>query len=50
MKVLEQVVTSDGVLSVVSRENMLALRNGNTGYSCIYADDEVFQPILIPLV
>lgn len=49
MKVLEQVVTSDGVLSVVSRENMLALRNGNTGYSCIYTDDKVFQPILIPV-
>lgn len=49
MKVLEQVVTSDGVLSVVSRENMLALRNGDTGYSCIYTDDEVFQPILIPV-
>lgn len=49
MKVLEQVVTSDGVLSVVSRENMLALRNGDTGYSCIYTDDKVFQPILIPV-
>ncbi|MBO5579238.1 MAG: hypothetical protein J5952_02290 [Prevotella sp.] len=49
MKLLEQVATNDGVLSVVSRENMLALRNGDTGYSCIYTDDEVFQPILIPV-
>lgn len=49
MKVLERVTTSDGVLSVVSRGNMLALRNGDTGYSCIYTDDEVFQPILIPV-
>jgi len=49
MRVLEKVVTSDGVLSVVSRENMLALRNGDIGYSCIFTDNEVFQPILIPV-
>lgn len=49
MKILESVVTDDGVLSVVSRDNMLALRNGDTGYSCIYTDDTVYQPILIPV-
>ena len=49
MKILESVVTDDGVLSVVSRDNMLALRNGDTGYSCIYTDDAVYQPILIPV-
>jgi spermidine synthase len=49
MKVLEEVITSDGVLSVVSRDNMLALRNGDIGYSCIFTDNEVFQPILIPV-
>ena len=49
MKILEEVVTNDGVLLVVSRENMLALRNGDTGYSCIYTDNEVYQPILLPV-
>lgn len=49
MKVLEEIITSDGNLSVVSRENMLALRNGDIGYSCIYTDDEVYQPILMPV-
>lgn len=49
MKVLEEVETHDGILSVVSRDNMLALRNGNTGYSCIYTDDSIIQPILIPV-
>ena len=49
MKLLEEVVTSDGVRSVVSRDNMLALRNGDIGYSCIYTDNEVFQPIWIPV-
>ena len=49
MKILEEVITSDGVLSVVSRDNMLALRNGDAGYSCIYTDNEVFQPILMPV-
>lgn len=49
MKILEEVVTSDGILSVVSRENMLALRNGDTGCSCIYTENEVYQPILLPV-
>ena len=49
MRILDEVVTSDGVLSVVSRDNMLALRNGDTGYSCIYTGDEIFQPILLPV-
>ena len=38
---------SCGALSVVQRENMLALRNGSVGYSCIYMDDSVYQPILM---
>lgn len=49
MKVLESVVSNDGILSVVSRDNMLALRNGNVGYSCIYTDDSVYQPICVPI-
>lgn len=49
MKILESIATEDGVLSVVSRDNMLALRNGDTGYSCIYTDGAVYQPILIPV-
>lgn len=49
MKILEKVVTSDGILSIVSHENMLALRNGDIGYSCIYTDNKVYQPIFIPV-
>lgn len=47
MEIIEQIETKDGILSIVSRDNMLALRNGNIGYSCIYTDDSIYQPILI---
>lgn len=46
LRIIEEVEVDDGVLSVVNRGNMLALRNGNTGYSCIYTDDSIYQPIL----
>lgn len=49
MTILESVESKDGLLSVVQRDNMLALRNGDTGYSCIYTDDSVYQPICLPV-
>lgn len=47
MIIAEKIKESCGALSVVQRGNMLALRNGNVGYSCIYTDDSIYQPILI---
>lgn len=47
MTVLESCSTKDGLLSVVQHENMLALRNGDTGYSCIYTDDNIYQPVYL---
>lgn len=49
MKVLEEVTTDSGILSVVGRDNMLALRNGDVGYSCIYTDNSIYQPICVPI-
>lgn len=49
MDILESIITDDGMLSVVRRGNMLALRNGDVGYSCIYTDNSVYQPIYIPI-
>lgn len=49
MKVLEEVVTDSGILSVVGRDNMLALRNGDVGYSCIYTDNSIYQPIYLSI-
>ena len=49
MKTLKSVTSKDGLLSVVQRDNMLALRNGEIGYSCIYTDESVYQPILLPV-
>lgn len=49
MDVLESIISDDGMLSVVRRDNMLALRNGDVGYSCIYTDDSVYQPIYMPI-
>lgn len=46
LRIIEEVKVDDGVLSVVNRGNMLALRNGSIGYSCIYTDESVYQPIL----
>ncbi|MBO4851978.1 MAG: hypothetical protein J5529_13925 [Prevotella sp.] len=49
MEVLERLSTNDGMLSVVKMGNMLALRNGDVGYSCIYTDASVYQPIYMPI-
>jgi spermidine synthase len=49
MQIIESIATNDGMLRVVERENMLALHNGESGYTCIYTDDSVYQPILIPI-
>lgn len=49
MDILESIITDDGMLSVVRRGNMLALRNGDVGYSCIYTDNSVYQPIYMPI-
>ena len=45
-KLIDIVYTKNGTLSVISQDNMLALRNGNVGYSCIYTDQSIYQPIL----
>ena len=45
-KLIDTVYTKNGTLTVISRDNMLALRNGSVGYSCIYTDQNVYQPIL----
>lgn len=49
MVILETAITKDGTLSVVERDNMLALRNGDSGYSCIYTDNSTYQPIYVPV-
>lgn len=49
MKVLEEVTSDSGILSVVGRDNMLALRNGDVGYSCIYTDNSIYQPIYLSI-
>ena len=43
MIIAEKIKESCGALSVVQRRNMLALRNGNVGYSCIYTDDSTIK-------
>lgn len=48
-EVLESISTVDGMLSVVRKDNMLALRLGDVGYSCIYTDNSMYQPIYIPI-
>ena len=45
-KLIDTVYTKNGTLSVISQDNMLALRNGSVGYSCIYTDQSIYQPIL----
>lgn len=45
-KLIDTVYTKIGTLSVISQGNMLALRNGSVGYSCIYTDQSIYQPIL----
>lgn len=45
-ELIDTICTKNGTLSVISRGNMLALRNGNVGYSCIYTDQSEYQPIL----
>ena len=45
-KLIDIVYTKNGTLSVISQDYMLALRNGNVGYSCIYTDQSIYQPIL----
>lgn len=47
--VLDRIATDDGIISVVRRDNMLAIRKGDVGYSCIYTDNSVFQPIYLPI-
>lgn len=43
--IIDTVYTKDGILTVIGKGNMLALRNGSIGYSCIYTDQSIFQPI-----
>lgn len=43
--IIDTVHTKDGILTVIGKGNMLALRNGSVGYSCIYTDQSIFQPI-----
>ena len=45
-KLIDTVYTKIGTLSVISQGNMLALRNDSVGYSCIYTDQSIYQPIL----
>lgn len=47
MDIIEEIKIKQGDFLVIERENMLALRNGNVGYSCIYTDDSIYQPILL---
>ena len=47
MDIIEEIKIKQGDFLVIKRENMLALRNGSVGYSCIYTDDSVYQPILM---
>lgn len=48
-EVIERTQINGETLTVVRKDNMLAVRYGDTGYSCIYTDNSVFQPVYIPV-
>lgn len=47
MAVLDRIKVGSENLFVVTNGNQMALHYGDVGYSCIYTDESIYQPILL---